>query len=735
MALSVTPRSFIRSRTIASAWLVLLVALRAWDPVPIEILRLQLFDQYQRWQPRPMTRQPIVIVDIDEASLAAIGQWPWPRTLLADLVVKLFRAGAVAVGFDMVFAEPDRMSPPLYARSAPGLPTAVIEMLAGLPSNDDVLAEVFRQTRVVLGRSGTHETMRDGVDGDTLKVPVAELGVDPRPFLLAWPGLVHNLPELAGAAAGQGMFNLSPEKDGIVRRVPGIVRVGDKLYPNLILELLRVGTGQDTIILKANEAGVESVLVANAWIPTDRNGRIWVRFTGHDPARYVSAKDVISGNLVADAVAGKLVLVGTSAAGLLDIKSTPLNDTVPGVEVLAQLLETIVTQTYLFRPSYTFTLEMLVLSLVGGLLIVLVPVLGAVWTLGLFLGVSGGLAGASWYLFLQHGTLLDAAYPTLGAFSVYALLEFANYTREEAKRRQIRDAFVHYLSPELVEELVRDRSKLVLGGESRELTVLFCDIHGFTTISETCDAPAITRLLNRVFEPLSETIIKAHGTIDKYIGDTIMAFWNAPLEHPGHARTACLTALAMVRAMGPVNRALKIDAEEEGRPYAPVVVGIGLNTGQCCVGNMGSEHRFDYSAIGDDVNLASRLEGQTRVYRVPIIVGEKTYAEAADLAMLELDLITVKGKTVPARIYALLGDPDFARSEKFCQLREAHSLMLAAYRAQDWDAAGIALELCREHCQGLDLGRLYDTYEDRTATYRMRPPGPGWDGVIIARAK
>ena len=716
----------------ALAWLAVVVVLRAWDPVPLEILRLQAFDQYQRWQPRPKTRQPVVIVDIDESSLAEIGQWPWPRTVIADLVTKLSRTGAAAVAFDMVFAEPDRMSPARYARSVAGLPTSVTDILTELPSNDQVFAQVLRRIPVVLARSGTHQSIENGPGDSIPKTPIAELGLDPRPYVLAWPGLIHNISELENAAAGYGMFNLSPEKDGIVRRVPAVVRVGEDLHPSLPLELLRVASAQDTIVVKTNEAGVESVLVADTWIPTDRNGRIWVRFNGHDPERYISAKDVLSDNLAPSRVADKLVLIGTSATGLLDIKSTPLIDSMPGVEITAQLLETILTQTHLFRPSYTLAAEILVLVVAGVLLIVLVPILGAFWTLGLFICVTGALTGASWYLFQTQDALIDAAYPSLAIFSVYGLLAFTNYAREQMQRRRIRNAFVHYLSPELVEELARDPSKLVLGGESRVLTLLFCDIHDFTTMSEKYDAATLTWLLNYVFEPLSDIILDAHGTIDKYIGDSVMAFWNAPLDKPTHARDASLAALAMAQAMQGINNALTVDAEREGTSFEPIKIGIGLNTGICCVGNMGSEHRFNYSAIGDDVNLASRLEGQTRAYRVPIILGEKTFAQANGLAMLQLDLIRVKGKTIPARIYTLLGDADFANGETFSALRDAHDRMLAAYRGQDWDAAEAALEDCRKLGVGLGLDNLYDMYDNRIAAFETRSPGPDWDGVFAA---
>ncbi|MFQ5955730.1 MAG: adenylate/guanylate cyclase domain-containing protein, partial [Kiloniellales bacterium] len=479
----------------------------------------------------------------------------------------------------------------------------------------------------------------------------------------------------------------------------------------------------------------ESVFVAGAWIPTDRHGQVWVRYARRDPSRFVSAKDVLAGTLAAGAVANKLVLVGTSAAGLHDLRATPLGEVVPGVEIHMQLLETILTQSHLVRPNYTVTVELAVILMAGLLLVILVPTHGAYWTMGLNIAVTGALGGASWYLFSQQGVLLDAAYPAVATFAVYGLLSFTNYAREEAQRRQIRTAFAHYLSPEMVDRLARDPDMLKLGGENREMTLLFCDVHGFTSISEKYDAESLTRLINRLLTPLTDTILKAHGTIDKYMGDCIMAFWNAPMENKEHALDACRAALSMIRRLVDLNAELEKEAAEQGQDFSPLKVGIGLNTGVCCVGNMGSEQRFDYSVIGDHVNLTSRLEGQTRTYRVPIVIGEATRQQAGDMAALEIDLIRVKGKAVPARIFALLGDEELAASPRFAALSQAHEAMLTAYRAQDWRSAREALEASREYSDGLEIGGLLNMYEERIDSYEADPPGQDWDGVYLATTK
>ncbi len=406
-----TRAMFTPTRLVGRVALGLLLALRIWDPAPVEVVRLQSFDQYQRWSPRVRKARPVVIVDIDDSSLAEIGQWPWPRTILADLVDKLFVAGAVAVAFDVVFAEPDRMSPARFAETAVGLKPGTAEELRKLPSNDRIFANVLRQRRVVLGQSATYRTLEDGSGKPPKRTPITRLGDDPRQYLDTWPTAIHNLPELANAASGRGMFTYKPDIDNIVRRVPGVVKVGDKLFPTLVLELLRVATGQSSLAIKSNKVGIQSMFVAGTWVPTDRKGRIWVRYAAFDPARYLPAKDVLAGTMAAGAVARKLVLVGTSAQGLHDIRATPLAAAVPGVETHMQLLETILAQTYLYRPNYTLTIELAVVLGAGLLLIVLVPIHGAFWTMGLYVAITGTLAGTSWYMFSEQGVLLDAAYP------------------------------------------------------------------------------------------------------------------------------------------------------------------------------------------------------------------------------------------------------------------------------------------------------------------------------------
>ncbi len=718
--------------------LLLFVALRSWDPAPIETLRLKTFDLYQTIRPREAAVQAVAIVDIDEESLAEHGQWPWPRTLVADLVMRIADYGSIAMAFDAVFPEADRMSPDLLADSLKRASDALRQELRTLPSNDRVFADVLRRTRVVLGQSGYQRDLARGRSRPISPVPFGTIGGDPRPFLIEFPGIVRNIAELEDASSGDAMFTLLPELDGIVRRVPAVMTVESVIIPALVLELLRVATGQDAYLIKSGPGGVSSVGLAGIEIPTDGNGRIWINYARRDPGRYISAKDVLSGAAAPESLAGKLVLIGSSATGLHDVKATPLDPAMPGVEVQAQLLETILTQSYLKRPNYAAGAEVLMTVAIGLVTIVLVPLLGALMTLILGGAIALGLAGLSGYLYVSQGALVDIAYPLISSFAVYLFLVFVNYFHEETQRQQVRGAFNQYLSPDLVEQLARNPDKLVLGGETREMTFLFCDVRGFTMISELYrdDPQGLTRLMNRFLTPLTNAIIEHQGTVDKYMGDAVMAFWNAPLDDADHATHACQAALAMIESLDELNLTREAEARDAGEAFLPIRVGIGINTGVCVVGNLGSDLRFDYSVLGDPVNLASRIEGQSKAYGLSIVLGSTTAATVEDeFALLEIDLIRVRGRSEPDHIFALLGERTRALEPAFAALVEANQTMLGRFRARDWDGALNALAICRGTETDLGMDEYFDMYEARIRGFRADPPPDDWDGVFQAQFK
>lgn len=725
-------------RLMGLVFLLSLVALRVWDPAPLQMLRVKAFDIYQRIQPREITQRPVTIVDVDERSMNEVGQWPWPRTIIGDMVSRLTAMGAVVIGFDMVFPEPDRMSPSKMAEALPGLDGGTRDRLMGMPSNDAVLAEAIANGRVVVGMAA-RTTQGEDRTVDAPRTSIAMIGPDARPWLNTYSDVLRNIPILDQAAAGRGMFNVAGELDGVVRRVPMVMATQDgTIYASLSAEMLRVATGTPTIGIKTRELdGIEGIVIQRQLIRTDRNGQTYVNFSRYDREKYVPAVDILNGTAPREKIAGHMVLVGTSAVGLLDIKSSPLDSFLPGVEVHANILENVLQQTQLTRPRDADGKEV-VLTVAGGLLmILLVPLVGARWAVGMLVVFVGGAIGASWIFYTKYQELYGVGYPVLSAIALYMYLTYANYAREEAQRRQVRDAFSRYMSPALVEKLAQDPDRLKLGGEMKDMTLLFCDVRGFTTISEQfSDNPTgLTRLINRFLTPMTNVILERKGTIDKYMGDCIMAFWNAPLDDEQHAANGCRSALAMLEAMTAVNDARKAEAEEEGVPFLPLNVGIGLNSGEVCVGNMGSDQRFDYSVLGDSVNLAARLEGQSKTYGVLIVIGEATRDRAPGFATLELDLIKVKGKTLPVRIFTLVGDETLAASREFQALKEEHDGMLAAYRLQAWGEAREHLERCRPLVGALPISGLYDLYEDRLDAYQQDPPGQDWDGVFTALTK
>jgi adenylate cyclase len=724
------------------ACVVLLIAfagVRVLDPAPIQELRVRTFDTFQVIDPRIKTARPVTIIDIDERSLAdpRLGQWPWPRTRIADMIATLTRLGAVVIAFDVVFSEPDRLNPDIAADTFRNLDEATREKLRALPSNDQIFADAVHHSRVVLGESGGPDVHAE-LDKNLPVTGFAMMGEAPQHFLFQFPGLLRNVRVIEEAAAGRGLFTVVPERDGIVRRVPMLMLAQGIIMPSLSFEMLRVASGSDTILTKTNEGGIQSIAVKGFQIPTDRNGQLWVHYAHRDPSIYVSAVDVLDGRVPPDKIEGKLVLIGTSAIGLNDIKTTPVTPVMPGVEIHAQVLESALTGAVLSQPSYAAGIEFLAALVLGLLVIAFAPNLGPARLVILGALFASLLIGTSWYFYIHDRLLIDFTYPLLSTMAIYLTLIFSSFVREQAQRRQIRSAFGQYLSPALVAQLAQSPEKLVLGGEEREMTIMFSDVRGFTTISETYkhDPQGLTKLMNRFLTPLTNVILACKGTIDKYMGDAIMAFWNAPLDDGEHQLNACEAAIGMLERIEELNTQREIEAQHGGHVYIPLNVGVGLNTGVCVVGNMGSDLRFDYSVLGDSVNLASRLEGQSKEYGFPIIAGSKTALAVKDkFAILELDFIMVKGKNEPEVIYAIAGREDTAQSAQFQRLRNLTIEMLACYRNRDWDGALAAIERGRRTDEAHALRRLYDLYEARILDYQKNPPPDDWNGAYALLTK
>ncbi|MEM8631369.1 MAG: adenylate/guanylate cyclase domain-containing protein [Pseudomonadota bacterium] len=729
-------------RALGFVLLAALIALRIADPPFLENTRNRAFDLFQQFKPRDAAPAPVAIIDIDDKSISELGQWPWPRTRLADLVSRTAEAGAAALAFDIIFSEPDRLSPDLVAQDNEDLPELVREELAALPGNDQVLAAEIAVFPVVVGQTSVRIGAAEAPGALPPEVAHGLIGPDPRPFLLTFPDLVENLPELEAAAAGRGVFSVRPDPDGVYRRVPMVVVVEDRIRLGLAPELLRVATGGAPFAIRTNDAGVEGVVVARQLVQTDADGTVWPYLAPSDANRFVSATDLLGGRVLPDRLDGHLVLVGTSAIGLEDFRATPLGVAMAGVEIHAQVLENILTGSLLVRPNYTIAAELTVVFVLGLLAVLLLPAMGALWVVASALVLLAGYASATWFLFSGQRVLLDPTYPLFATALLVMTMATANYIREERRREQIRGAFGQYVSPDLVARLADSPEDLRLGGETRELTLLFTDVRGFTTISEDFkdNPPGLTALMNRFLTTLSQAILAEGGTIDKFMGDAVMAFWNAPVDVADHAEAACRAALDMQAGVSALNAQRAAEAKEDpaiGTPHV-ITVGIGINTGTCVVGNMGSDTRFDYTALGDSVNLASRLEGASSLYDVGIALGASTADRVKDsFAILELDLIRVKGKTQPECVFALVGDAALAASGAFVALRSEIQTMLAAYREQDWTGARTALAAARAQAAAADvpLSGYLDLFRDRIEDLASDPPGADWQGVFIATSK
>ena len=721
-----------------------------WAPISSEYIdRLAnlCFDVYQRISPRPYEDAPVRIVDIDDDSLAELGQWPWPRSMIATLIERLGDAGAASIAFDITFADPDRMSPRAIVdalrRDAPGveLPS---DLAQRLPDGDETLAAVIAKYPVVMGDILKNEAPPP--PGYKVKAGFALAGDNPLISVKKWEGMVANLPALEAAASGNGFLNHDPEWDRLLRRVPIVFNYRGQAIPSLAAEAIRVAAGARNFILKgagANQeasfgsntgmvaAGIQTDAFPNSIYKTDFAGRVWLYYTGPVPSRYISAKDIIKGTFDPSLVEGQIVFVGSSYAGGQDFVATPLEPLMKGVEGHAQLAEQMIHGKFLNRPDWAVHAESVFILIIGIALILVLPHTGA-WLsafLGLFSLVTA--VGVSWYAFSAYQLLVDPVYPSLVVLLVYGTATLTGYLRTEAQQRQVRTAFSRYMSPHLVEELARSHDKLKLGGEMRQMTLMFCDIRGFTSISEGLDAHQLTQFINSFLTPMTEVILENKGTIDKYMGDCIMAFWNAPLDDPSHAENAIRAAQGMRRKLLEVNAERKKTAEAEGIPYKPIKIGIGINSGECCVGNMGSNIRFDYSVLGDTVNVASRLEGQSKSYGVDFVIGQETAELSPNWPFIELDIVAVKGKTRGVHIYTLPIDAEPSPQPAKSPALESHIRLLEAYRRQDWKTA---LALLDGGLAG-ELAVCYGVYRERIEDFLKNPPPPDWDGVYIATEK
>jgi adenylate cyclase len=701
----------------------------------------------------PRTSDPrIVIVDIDEKSLAEVGRWPWSRDHVAALVDELFtRQRAAVVGFDFVFAEPDTSSglPTLerLAATAPALASA-IEPLRPQLDFDARFARSLADRNVVLGYYLTN--LRDGRQSGQLPAPVFDAALlQGRPISFTrWDGYASNLPQFARAAPAAGYFNNVPDPDGLVRAVALISELGGRHYEPLSLAMYRLYTGSPAVLpgfpherwLASDYNALQSVILQQAGsdgrgtqqqaIPVDQHARVRVPYRGpggpHGGSfEYVSAVDLMRARIAPGHLAGKLVFIGTTAPGLYDQRATPVAEVFPGVEVHANLLSGLLDGQVPAAPDWASAFEVLQLLAIAALLTWALPRGRALRGAQVAAAVALILVGTNLWAYRAHGLLLPLAGPLLLTVGIYFGATIWGYIVEGRSRRSLARLFGTYVPPELVEEMARDPARYDMRAENRELTVMFCDMRNFTRVSELLPPEDVRGLVNSFFSAMTTQIRAQRGTLDKYIGDAIMAFWGAPLPDTAHAEHATRAALAMVQRLEALN------AELRGRKLPEIGLGIGLNTGIVCVGDMGSSMRRSYTVMGDAVNLSSRIEGLTRHYGVDILVGEDTrrgVPAPAEWRWVEVDRVRVKGKNRPVTLFTPVVIP-LDRSARFDEETRLWQLALTSYRLQDWDATHARLQGLLEGFAESGLAGLYRQLDERTCHHRTTPPPDGWDGA------
>jgi len=686
----------------------------------------------------------IVILDIDEKSLATpeLGQWPWGRDVVAGLVNKLFdRYGVAILGFDVVFAESDRSSGlrvldglasgPL--KDVPDFQAALAELRPRL-DHDAQFVQTIKGRPVVLGYYLTSD--RDARTTGVLPPPVLEPGTFAnRPIeFTSWTGYGANLPAFQAAAASTGHFNPVADEDGINRRVPMLAEYKGAYYEPLSLAVMRTLLGFPKVepgyppgsVLNRNYAGLEWLDVGPLRIPVDENACALVPYRGAKGSfRYISLADVFNDKVPVEALKGRIALVGTTAPGLFDLRATPVGAAYPGVEVHANLIAGMLDRNIKARPAYVLGAEVILL-LIGGLtLAIWLPFLSPFRATAVSLVALLLVTGLSVGVWIYADLVLPLAASLLMTIGLFALNMSYGYFVETRSKRELTERFGEYVPPELVDEMARDPAKYSMEGRDEVLTVLFTDIRGFTSIAEGLDPKALSAFMNEFLTAMSLVIRQHRGTLDKYVGDQIMAFWGAPVADGQHARQAVAAALAMQAELGKLNERFK------ARGWRAIEIGVGVNTGPMRVGDMGSKLRKAYTVMGDAVNLASRLEGLTKQYGLGILVGQATRDAATDVVFREIDRVRVKGKDEPVAIYEPLGleaEVGKARAEELKLWLQA----LKAYRSQAWEQA----ELVLFNLQRLYPGApLYSFYSQRVARYRAEPPPPGWDGVTTFETK
>lgn len=682
----------------------------------------------------------IVILDIDEKSLAQEGHWPWRRDKLAYLMDMVFDYyGAKVLGFDVVFSEADtsggmdaldKLAKTDLQQDSKFL--SAIEKVRPELSFDDKFAQSLKNRPIVMGYFLSHHEEANNELGLLPQSLASAEGHDFSSLLFQARSYVGNLAQLQSATGLGGYLNNSNvDEDGVYRRLPMVTQYKDQLYSTLSLSILRQVMGMPEVeFITSDDYGdsrLEAISLAGFKVPVDESGNLLVPFRGRQGSfPYISATDVLNGVADVSQLKDKIVIVGTSAAGLLDLRSTPVQNIYAGVEVHANILSGLLDQTVRSRPTYIIAAEAIELVFLAILAMLIFPRLGVVASAAFFLVIASIVATLNFHVWTAHNLDTRLATPLILFTLLYGLQLFFGFFFESRKKKQLGNIFGQYIPNELVEEMSKTDDEFTLKGENRVMTVFFSDVRGFTTISEAMEDPQdLCNLINEILTPVTHVIHHHKGTIDKYIGDAIMAFWGAPIPTDKHASLAVKAGLDVIKSLTAINESFK------AKNWPAVDLGIGLNTGPMVVGNMGSQFRIAYTVMGDTVNLGSRLEGLTKQYGVKMIVSESTLAAAPEFAYRELDRVRVKGKNKPITIYEPIGELAEVSPEQQTILDLVHQA-LSDYRQQLWDKSEATFH------QLHDLkpdDKLYKIYLERIEHYRQTPPEENWDGAFTHTSK
>ncbi len=725
-----------------SALFVLLIAAHVAGLIPIAPMQRAEAWLYDTWLKRaaPSGRDDrVAILDIDEASLKSVGRWPWSRDTMTQLVNRLFdHYGVAAVGFDVVFAEPDTSSGldtlrQLAQRDLAGSRDfqAALRQLAPRLDYDARFAAALAERPVSLGYYFIPAGYGDAKSG-MLPPPSLPAGAFAplQPGVPPPTGYGANLAGFQRAAQGAGFFNMRADADGTARQMNLVTPFGAGYYLALSASTLRVAFGGDPVTAGVEQGNLPGRHYRTPWlevggirVPLSADGTVYVPYRAGSPFPYISAAQVLAGKVAPAQLENRIVLVGSTAPGLTDLRVTPFSNAFPGVEIHAHLIAGMLDGTTRSIPPWADDARLLAVLLLGVLLTAVLlrfgPIIGLLTSLAM-LGVLLAAYAAAWTRFW----VVPMAAPMLTVFGLYALNTAYGFFAATRSKRQITKLFGQYVPPELADEMSRDPAHYTMEGQSREMTVLFSDIRGFTNFSEKLPPTELAEVLNAYLSTMTRVVQQHRGTIDKYIGDAIMAFWNAPVDLADHASRAVQTALDMQAALSQLNQ------EFAARGWPDVKIGVGVNTGRMSVGNMGSEFRMSYTVMGDAVNLGSRLEGITKQYAVGILVTQPTVEADPDHAFMKVDEVRVKGKESPVAIYEPLG-PKTGLDESARRDAADFELAFAHYQAQDWDAAESALHALNARAPR----KLYDIYLERIAHFREAPPPADWDGVFVYTTK